>query len=151
MITPILAALIIVIVAAKASGWISVRLGQPAVLGELLAGLVLGPSLLGVFAIPYFAEAHVTELLIELGEIGVILLMFVAGMDVHLEDMIKTGKPAVLAGDIGRAGARCADLRRCRCIRLRADPVALPRAGACGDIGQHLGADADRAGRAAQP
>ena len=101
MIAPILAALIIVIVAAKVSGWISVRIGQPAVLGELLAGLVLGPSLLGVFAIPYFAEAHVTDLLIELGEIGVILLMFVAGMDIHLEDMIKTGKPAVVAGTLG--------------------------------------------------
>jgi len=101
LITPVLAALVIVIVAAKASGWISVRIGQPAVLGELLAGLVLGPSLLGVFAIPYFAEAHVTDLLIELGEIGVILLMFVAGMDVHLEDMIKTGKPAVMAGALG--------------------------------------------------
>jgi len=101
VIAPILAALIIVILAAKASGWISVRLGQPAVLGELLAGLVLGPSVLAVFELPYFAEAQVTELLVELGEIGVILLMFVAGMDVHLEDMIKTGKPAVLAGALG--------------------------------------------------
>ncbi len=101
MIAPILAALIIVILAAKASGWISVRIGQPAVLGELLAGLVLGPSLLAVFALPYFAAAHIAELLVELGEIGVILLMFVAGMDVHLEDMIKTGKPALLAGVLG--------------------------------------------------
>jgi len=101
VIAPILAALIIVILAAKASGWISVRIGQPAVLGELLAGLVLGPSLLAVFALPYFAAAHVAELLVELGEIGVILLMFVAGMDVHLEDMIKTGKPALLAGVLG--------------------------------------------------
>jgi len=101
VIAPILAALIIVILAAKASGWISVRIGQPAVLGELLAGLVLGPSLLAVFALPYFAAAHIAELLVELGEIGVILLMFVAGMDVHLEDMIKTGKPALLAGVLG--------------------------------------------------
>jgi Kef-type K+ transport system membrane component KefB len=101
MIAPILAALIIVILAAKASGWISVRLGQPAVLGELLVGLVLGPSALGVFELPYFAQADITELLVELGEIGVILLMFVAGMDVHLEDMIKTGKPALLAGTLG--------------------------------------------------
>jgi Kef-type K+ transport system membrane component KefB len=101
MIAPILAGLILVIVAAKASGWVSIRIGQPAVLGELLAGLILGPSLLGVFSIPYFAAAHVTELLIELGEIGVILLMFVAGMDVHLEDMIKTGRPAVAAGALG--------------------------------------------------
>jgi len=101
VIAPILAALIIVILAAKASGWISVRIGQPAVLGELLAGLVLGPSLLAVFALPYFAAAHVAELLVELGAIGVILLMFVAGMDVHLEDIIKTGRPALLAGVMG--------------------------------------------------
>lgn len=70
-------------------------------MGELLAGLVLGPSVLAVFAWPYFAAAHVTELVVEMGEIGVILLMFVAGMDVHLEDLIKTGRPALLAGALG--------------------------------------------------
>lgn len=101
MITPILAALVLVILGAKLGGWLSIRLGQPAVLGELLAGILIGPSLLGVFELPYFEQAHVTELLIELGEIGVILLMFVAGLEIHLEDMVKTGKPAILAGSLG--------------------------------------------------
>jgi Kef-type K+ transport system membrane component KefB len=101
VITPILAALVLVILGAKLGGWLSIRLGQPAVLGELLAGILIGPSLLGVFELPYFEQAHVTELLIELGEIGVILLMFVAGLEIHLEDMVKTGKPAILAGSLG--------------------------------------------------
>jgi Kef-type K+ transport system membrane component KefB len=70
-------------------------------LGELLSGLILGPSVLAVFSAPYFAEAQVIRLLVELGEIGVILLMFVAGMVVHVEDMIKTGTPALLAGTLG--------------------------------------------------
>ena len=52
MIAQILAALILVLLAAKASGWLSVRLGQPAVLGELLAGLILAPSVLALFSAP---------------------------------------------------------------------------------------------------
>lgn len=100
-IVPLLAALALVIAAAKAGGWISSRLGQPAVLGEILIGIILGPSLFNVFGLHYFEEAHVVESIRELGELGVILLMFAAGLEIHLSDLIKTGRAAVLVGVLG--------------------------------------------------
>lgn len=101
MILPLLAALALIIAAAKLGGWVSGRLRQPVVLGELLVGLILGPSLLGVFNQPYFEAAHVTEALIEFGELGVIFLMFTAGLEVQVDDMRRAGRPAVWAGVLG--------------------------------------------------
>lgn len=101
MFLPLLAALALALTAAKLGGWLSGKLRQPVVLGKLLAGLVLGPSLLNVFGLPYFAQAHVLESLIEFGELGVILLMFSAGLEIHLEDLLHAGRPAVLAGVLG--------------------------------------------------
>lgn len=101
MIVPLLLALALVIAGAKFGGWVSSRLGQPAVLGELLVGLVLGPSVANVFGVAYFEEAHVTSTLHELGELGVVFLMFAAGLEIHLSDMAKTGKTAVSVGILG--------------------------------------------------
>ena len=49
--------LVIVVLAAKAAGWASTKLGQPAVLGEILAGLLLGPTLIGIASLPIFPES----------------------------------------------------------------------------------------------
>ncbi|MBI5350994.1 MAG: cation:proton antiporter [Chloroflexi bacterium] len=98
---PLLLQIAIVLAAAKLGGWMSKQIGQPAVLGELLAGLILGPSVINVFGINYFSEAHTTETIRELGEIGVIFLMFVAGLEIELSDFAKLGKPAFLAGTLG--------------------------------------------------
>lgn len=100
-IIPLLLALALVIAAAKMGGWLSNRMGQPAVLGELTVGLLLGPSVLNVFGQPYFETAHTGETLHELGELGVIFLMFAAGLEIHLSDFVKTGKPALFAGVLG--------------------------------------------------
>jgi Kef-type K+ transport system membrane component KefB len=100
-IIPLLLALALVIALAKMGGWLSNYLGQPAVLGELVVGLLLGPSVFNVFGQPYFEQAHTVETLHELGELGVIFLMFAAGLEIHLSDLTKTGKPAVLAGVLG--------------------------------------------------
>jgi Kef-type K+ transport system membrane component KefB len=97
----LLLALGLVIAAAKLGGWLSNRISQPAVLGELLVGLLLGPSVLNVFGQPYFEAAHTVDTLHELGELGVILLMFAAGLEIHLSDFVKTGKPALFAGTMG--------------------------------------------------
>ncbi len=101
MILPLLAALALIIAAAKLGGWLSGRFRQPVVLGELLVGLVLGPSVLGLFKLPYFETAHVSEALIEFGELGVIFLMFTAGLEVAVDDLRKAGRPAVWAGVLG--------------------------------------------------
>ena len=94
-------ALAIVVVAAKASGYLSGRLGQPAVLGELLIGLLLGPTLLDMLHWPLLGSGHLEETFHQLSHLGVLLLMFVAGLEVDLKAMIQTGRPAVLAGSLG--------------------------------------------------
>jgi len=93
----------IVIVVAKAAGYLSVRLGQPAVLGELLAGLLLGPTLLDILHWPLFGGGHLAETVHQLAHLGVLLLMFVAGLEVDFEAMVRSGRPAVLSGVLGVA------------------------------------------------
>lgn len=94
-------ALGIIILAAKAMGYVSVRLGQPAVLGELLAGLILGPTMLDLFHLSIFTDKHLTEVIHELGELGVIFLMFIAGLEVDLQAMLRAGKVSTLVGTLG--------------------------------------------------
>jgi Kef-type K+ transport system membrane component KefB len=98
---PLLLAIALVIAAAKLGGWLSSRFGQPQVLGELIAGLLLGPSVLNLFGLAYFEEAHVGNVLRELGELGVIFLMFAAGLEIHLSDFARMGKPAMFTGVSG--------------------------------------------------
>jgi len=94
-------ALAIIILAAKIGGFLSLKLGQPSVLGELLVGILLGPSVLNLLHIPYFSDEHLSETIKHLAEIGVMLLMFIAGLDLHLSDLAKAGKVSALAGVLG--------------------------------------------------
>lgn len=98
-----LLAAIIVVVAAKVGGYVSVRLGQPSVLGELLIGLILGPTVLNLFnVVPWFTgDIHLLDSLTLFGEIGVLLLMFLAGLELDLNELLKSGKVAALAGTLG--------------------------------------------------
>jgi len=93
--------LAILIFATKAAGLLSMRLKQPAVVGELLVGLILGPSVLGIFTWPVFAAGHTEEIVLQLAEVGVILLMFMAGLEVDTADMLRSGWIAVSAGSFG--------------------------------------------------
>jgi Kef-type K+ transport system membrane component KefB len=97
----LLLALSVLIAAARLGGLASRRLGQPAVLGELLVGVVLGPSLLNFFQLSVFSDEHLGEQIQHLAELGVILLMFLAGLEIELDEMVKTGRAAVLAGALG--------------------------------------------------
>ncbi|MBQ5315294.1 MAG: cation:proton antiporter [Oscillospiraceae bacterium] len=85
--------LAIIIFAAKVMGLLAKKLKAPQVVGEILAGLLLGPSLLG------FVEQ--TDFLLKMAEIGVILLMFSAGLGTDLKDLLKTGPIAVLIAIVG--------------------------------------------------
>jgi Kef-type K+ transport system membrane component KefB len=81
-----------ILAAAKLLGEVAERIGQPAVLGELLAGVVLGGSVLGV--VPSGGiEAEVIHVLAEL---GVLLLLFEIGLETDLREMFRVG-PAALA------------------------------------------------------
>ena len=94
-------ALAILITAAKLGGYLSLRLGQPAVLGALLAGLILGPLLLDFLHWGPFTSLNLGETIRCFAELGVLLLMFIAGLDLHLSDLAKSGKAAVLVGTMG--------------------------------------------------
>jgi Kef-type K+ transport system membrane component KefB len=102
MIIPLLLALAIIIIAAKLGGWLANLIGQPTVLGKLLVGLVLGPSFFNLFGSSYFEHGeNLHEVLHVLGEIGVIFLMFVAGLETDLTEMRKSGVAATVAGSLG--------------------------------------------------
>jgi Kef-type K+ transport system membrane component KefB len=96
-------ALSIIIVAAKAGGYISTRLNQPSVLGELLAGLILGPTVFDMLHTwPVFSrEENLGEFITLMAELGVILLMLLAGLELHLSELLSSGKVAALAGVLG--------------------------------------------------
>ncbi|BBN97671.1 cation:proton antiporter [Sporolactobacillus terrae] len=86
--------LTIIILATKIAGHLSVYLKQPAVLGELIVGIIIGPALLGW--IPN------SDLIHQLSEIGVILLMFIAGLETDLASLRSNAKSssAVAVGGI---------------------------------------------------
>lgn len=68
--------LVLIILFTKVAGDLSVRFGQPAVLGKLLAGILLGPAILG-----WVQDSHFIH---QFGEVGVLLLMFIAGLETDL-------------------------------------------------------------------
>ncbi|MDR7427820.1 MAG: cation:proton antiporter, partial [Armatimonadota bacterium] len=93
--------LALIVAAAKGAGWLSLRLGQPAVLGELLAGVVLGPSLLDLLHLKPFAGEGMAAGVFLLANLGVVLLMFIGGLETDLEQMRAVGRVAAAAGAAG--------------------------------------------------
>ncbi len=85
--------LAIIIIAAKVCGIAARKCKAPQVVGEIIAGLLIGPSILG--------WVNQTEFLLEMAEIGVILLMFSAGLETDLRDLMKTGPVAALIACAG--------------------------------------------------
>ncbi len=78
--------LCIIIVAAKVFGIAARKLKAPQVVGEIIAGLIIGPSVLGL--------VDQSDFLVQMAEIGVVLLMFSAGLQTNLHDLLKTGLKA---------------------------------------------------------
>ena len=94
----ILFTLFIVFVAAQVGGEIAQRLKLPGVVGEIAAGCVIGPSLLGWIAPEQTAAGMPLDVL---AEIGVVLLLFSVGLETRLEDLKKVGMTALLVGLLG--------------------------------------------------
>ena len=80
----LLGILVAMLVAAKALGWLARRVGQPAVLGELIAGVLLGGSVLG------WVPPH-NEVLAFLAELGVIILLVEIGLETDLRQLVRVG------------------------------------------------------------
>lgn len=91
--TEILLALFLVFVAAQIGAEIAQRIGMPAVVGEIVAGCVIGPAALG--------WVRVNEPLEVLAEIGAVLLLFAVGLETRVGDLKKVGKSATLVGVAG--------------------------------------------------
>ncbi len=83
----------IIIIAAKFFGILARKCKAPQVVGEIIAGLIIGPSILGL--------VNQSDFLIEMAEIGVIILMFSAGLETDLKDLMKTGPIAALIACAG--------------------------------------------------
>jgi Kef-type K+ transport system membrane component KefB len=93
--------LVVILLAAKAAGFISTRLGQPSVLGELLVGVLLGPSLVDIFNLPFIDNSTLGTTISDLSELGVLLLMFIAGLELHLKELTINRKVSLLASASG--------------------------------------------------
>jgi Kef-type K+ transport system membrane component KefB len=89
--------LVVILLAAKASGYISTRLGQPSVLGELLIGVLLGPSLINILGLPFISSSSLGVTISDLSELGVLLLMFIAGLELHLGELTSHRRVSLLA------------------------------------------------------
>ena len=95
----LLAQIVTIIIVARFFGWVFKKIGQPTVIGEIIAGIVLGPSLLGM----YFPEFSATLFPVEslgnlkfLSQIGLILFMFVIGMELDLKVLKNKANEAVV-------------------------------------------------------
>jgi Kef-type K+ transport system membrane component KefB len=99
VIAHLLVALVALLAAAKLAGAAAERLGQPAVLGELLAGVLLGAlPLLGLGGLTFVVHDQVVE---ALAELGVILLLFEVGLSTRLADLVQVGLSAFLVALVG--------------------------------------------------
>lgn len=95
----LLAQIITIIVVARFFGWVFRKIGQPSVIGEIIAGIVLGPSLLGLY-FPEFSDvlfplASLGNLQF-LSQIGLILFMFIIGMELDLKVLRNRAKDAIV-------------------------------------------------------
>jgi Kef-type K+ transport system membrane component KefB len=89
----LLLGLVLVWLAAKLAGEAMERVGQTAVLGELLAGVLIGPGLLGL--------VHESEVLHSLAELGVLILLFEVGLESDVDELLSAGLQATLVAAVG--------------------------------------------------
>ncbi|HEX4868084.1 MAG TPA: cation:proton antiporter [Acidimicrobiales bacterium] len=93
-IAEILRHILIVLIAAKLAAEVAERLGIPAVVGEIVAGILVGPSVLN-------AVGGGDEVLRTLGELGVILLLLDVGLEMDLRELGKVGRSSFLVATVG--------------------------------------------------
>ena len=85
--------LALIMISTKICGLLTEKVSLPQVLGSLLAGIILGPSFLGIL--------YETDFISKTAEIGVILLMFIAGLDTDMEELKKTGLASFIIALLG--------------------------------------------------
>lgn len=91
--TSVLLALFLILASAKVMAEVFERLRQPAVVGEILAGVIIGPSILG--------WVQPSEIITIVAEVGVIFLLFTVGLETKPQAILRVGKRAFLVGTLG--------------------------------------------------
>ena len=92
-VADVLTALFAVLLAAKLGDELFKRIGQPAIIGEILAGVLIGPSVIGL--------VEPSEVLEVFAELGVVFLLFWVGLETRLGELREVGRAAVLVGVLG--------------------------------------------------
>jgi Kef-type K+ transport system membrane component KefB len=91
-----------IVLATRIFGWLFARVGQPSVVGEMIAGIVLGPSLLGYFfpsALSYTFPSSTLATLSALSQLGILLFMFIVGLEVDINRLLKSSATVVLTSN----------------------------------------------------
>lgn len=114
-LSTVLVNLFVIYAAAKLAGAVFRRMNQPAVIGEILAGVLIGPHALGLIGEPTAgvielfdgdleAAGHALELVLEsIAELGVIVLLFTVGLETRATDLLRVGRRALAVGVLGIA------------------------------------------------
>ncbi|WP_437921291.1 cation:proton antiporter [Sphingobacterium sp. LRF_L2] len=95
----LLAQIVTIILVARLFGWICMKLKQPVVIGEMIAGIVLGPSLIGMYFPEFSAALFPKESfgnLQFLSQIGLILFMYIVGMEIDMKILRRKAHDAVV-------------------------------------------------------
>jgi len=85
--------LAIILISTKIFGIFSKKVKMPQVVGALVAGVIMGPAVLGII--------HETDFIKKLAELGVIVLMFSAGMEIDIKELKNSGKSGLIAAVMG--------------------------------------------------
>ncbi len=113
-VTSLLGTLVVVLLLAKVMGSLAQRLGQPGVLGELLAGVILGVSIFGIVDTSHihlfehaasgeYKPVEINSVLHFLAEMGVIILLFEIGLETDLKQLLKVGASSMVVACVGVA------------------------------------------------
>jgi len=81
-VLPFFTNLLILLVTARILGEVFERFKQPAMIGEIIAGIILGPSILNLI--------HRTEDIKVISELGIFLLVIIAGLEINIDDILKS-------------------------------------------------------------
>lgn len=99
----LLVQIVTIILVARLFGWVFRKIGQPSVIGEIIAGIVLGPSLVGHYFPEFSASLFPTASLGNLqflSQIGLILFMFVVGMELDLRALQNKAQDAIVISHV---------------------------------------------------
>jgi len=111
-LSSVLLYLAVFLIGAKLGGILAAKLGQPGVFGELIVGILIGPSIAGTISQNLFGTslyinpgAPAGQFMSLLGELGIIILMFIAGLSIDVGEFRKSGKPSTIVAASGVAVA----------------------------------------------